>query len=47
MTVIQIANSLDFGSKFGEAMRKLGRVEVKTSLLNGEIRASCRAVNTN
>ncbi|PON48198.1 Peroxidase [Trema orientale] len=47
MTVIQIANSPDFGSKFGEAMRKLGRVEVKTSLLNGEIRTSCRAVNTN
>lgn len=39
-----IANGFDFKKKFGEAMVKLGRVEVLTGA-NGQIRKSCRAVN--
>ncbi|OEL15957.1 Peroxidase 2, partial [Dichanthelium oligosanthes] len=32
--------------KFGEAMVKMGRVEVKTAAANGEIRKTCRFVNS-
>ncbi|XP_050370989.1 peroxidase 60 [Argentina anserina] len=44
-TVTTIANSVSFSEKFGQAMVKLGAVEVLTGT-QGEIRKSCRAVNT-
>ncbi|KAJ8750346.1 hypothetical protein K2173_014261 [Erythroxylum novogranatense] len=44
-TVANIVSSDDFSTKFGEAMVKLGRVGVLTGE-EGEIRNSCRAVNT-
>ncbi|XP_059281402.1 peroxidase 60-like [Lycium ferocissimum] len=39
-----IVKGADFDTKFGEAMVKLGRVEVLTDA-QGEVRKSCRAVN--
>ncbi|XP_030975433.1 peroxidase 60 [Quercus lobata] len=45
-TVQGIALFSDFRSKFGQAMVKLGAVEVLTGT-QGEIRKSCRAINTN
>ncbi|PRQ32483.1 putative peroxidase [Rosa chinensis] len=44
-TVTTIANSFGFSAKFGQAMVKLGAVGVLTGT-QGEIRKSCRAVNT-
>ncbi|PKI53705.1 hypothetical protein CRG98_025946 [Punica granatum] len=41
-TVSKIAKSLDFSTKFGEAMVKLGALQSGSP---GEIRKSCRAVN--
>ncbi|KAL4611730.1 hypothetical protein ACB092_08G146400 [Castanea dentata] len=41
-----VASYSDFRSKFGQAMVKLGAVEVLTGT-QGEIRQSCRAINTN
>lgn len=43
-TVSTIARSWDFCSKFGQAMVKLGAVDVLTGT-DGEIRKSCRAIN--
>lgn len=43
-TVSTIAHSWDFCSKFGQAMVKLGAVDVLTGT-DGEIRKSCRAIN--
>lgn len=46
-TVSSIASGkLDFSRKFGEAMVKLGSVQVLTGN-QGQIRKSCRAVNKN
>ncbi|XP_009593086.1 peroxidase 60 [Nicotiana tomentosiformis] len=45
-TVDDIVKGSDFYTKFGEAMVKLGRVEVLTGT-QGEVRKSCRAVNNN
>lgn len=45
-TVQGIAFFSDFRSKFTQAMVKLGAVEVLTGT-QGEIRQSCRAINTN
>jgi peroxidase len=44
-TVSAIARGFDFSSRFGEAMVKLGAVEVLTGTA-GEIRKSCRAINS-
>ncbi len=43
-TVTTIANGYDFNTKFGQAMVKLGAVQVLTGT-QGEIRKSCRAIN--
>ena len=45
--VSQLANGngYNFAQKFGQAMVKLGRVEVITDARKGEIRESCRATN--
>ncbi|KAL3828577.1 hypothetical protein ACJIZ3_017379 [Penstemon smallii] len=43
-TVAAIANGLDFSTRFGQAMIKLGGVQVLTGK-QGEIRRSCRATN--
>ncbi|KAA8544269.1 hypothetical protein F0562_022281 [Nyssa sinensis] len=43
-TVTTIANSYDFCTRFGQAMVKLGAVQVLTGT-QGEIRKSCRTVN--
>ncbi|KAA8544261.1 hypothetical protein F0562_022273 [Nyssa sinensis] len=43
-TVTTIANSYDFCTRFGQAMVKLGAVQVLTGT-QGEIRKSCHAVN--
>lgn len=43
-TVATIANRLDFSIKFGEALVKLGAVQVLDGT-QGEIRSSCRAIN--
>ena len=42
--VARIAKSSNFNSKFGQAMVKLGAVQVLTGK-QGQIRKSCRAVN--
>ena len=43
-TITTIANGYDFNTKFGQAMVKLGAVQVLTGT-QGEIRKSCRAIN--
>lgn len=43
-TVFELANGFDFAFRFGQAMVKLGEVEVKTGE-NGQIRRTCAAVN--
>ncbi|KAK4482711.1 hypothetical protein RD792_009878 [Penstemon davidsonii] len=43
-TVAAIANGFDFSTRFGQAMIKLGGVQVLTGK-QGEIRRSCRATN--
>lgn len=43
-TVARIARSSNFNTKFGQAMVKLGAVQVLTGK-QGQIRKSCRAVN--
>ncbi|KAL8057846.1 hypothetical protein ABFX02_04G209900 [Erythranthe guttata] len=43
-TVSAIANGFDFSTKFGQAMVKLGSIQVLTGK-QGEIRRSCRAIN--
>ncbi|XP_062086537.1 peroxidase 60-like [Humulus lupulus] len=43
--VSQLAFGNDFAQKFGQAMVKLGRVEVITDTSKGEIRKSCRSIN--
>ncbi|KAL0436289.1 UNVERIFIED_CONTAM: Peroxidase 60 [Sesamum radiatum] len=43
-TVTAIANGFDFSTRFGQAMIKLGAVQVLTGK-QGEIRRSCRATN--
>ncbi|KAK4409087.1 Peroxidase 60 [Sesamum angolense] len=43
-TVTAIANGFDFSTRFGQAMIKLGAVQVLTGK-QGEIRLSCRATN--
>ncbi|KAG8387479.1 hypothetical protein BUALT_Bualt02G0025500 [Buddleja alternifolia] len=43
-TVKAVANGFDFSTRFGQAMIKLGAVEV-LSEKQGEIRRSCRAIN--
>ncbi|XP_059627030.1 peroxidase 60 [Cornus florida] len=43
-TVATIARGFDFSTRFGQAMVKLGAVEVLTGT-QGEIRTSCRAIN--
>ncbi|KAL7154097.1 hypothetical protein ABFS83_04G211900 [Erythranthe nasuta] len=43
-TVSAIANGFDFSTKFGQAMVKLGSIQVLTGK-EGEIRRSCRAIN--
>ncbi|CAA2960821.1 peroxidase 60-like [Olea europaea subsp. europaea] len=45
LTVAAIAKGLDFSTRFGQAMVKLGAVEVLAGA-QGEIRRSCRAINT-
>lgn len=42
--VWKVASSFDFADKFGEAMIKMGRIQVLTAS-NGEIRTTCGAVN--
>ncbi|CAI9761564.1 unnamed protein product [Fraxinus pennsylvanica] len=44
-TVAAIAKGFDFSTRFGQALVKLGAVEVLTGA-QGEIRRSCRAINT-
>lgn len=43
-TVEAIASGVDFNKRFGDAMIKLGTVQVLTGK-QGQIRSSCRAVN--
>ncbi|KAK9280482.1 hypothetical protein L1049_014174 [Liquidambar formosana] len=43
-TVTMLANDYDFSTKFGQAMVKLGSLQVLTGT-QGQIRTSCRAVN--
>ncbi|KAK6163524.1 hypothetical protein DH2020_000388 [Rehmannia glutinosa] len=43
-TVGAIANGFDFSTRFGQAMIKLGTVDVLTGK-QGQIRSSCRAIN--
>ncbi|KAF5772790.1 putative peroxidase [Helianthus annuus] len=43
-TVAAIAHSDDFNTKFGQAMVKMGAIQVLTGE-QGQIRKSCRAIN--
>uniref|UniRef100_A0A803PZR6 Peroxidase n=1 Tax=Cannabis sativa TaxID=3483 RepID=A0A803PZR6_CANSA len=45
VTQLANGNAYNFAQKFGQAMVKLGRVEVITDKTKGEIRRSCRVTN--
>ncbi|XP_043717996.1 peroxidase 60-like [Telopea speciosissima] len=45
VTVMSLANGSNFTTLFGQAMVKMGAVEVLTGT-QGQIRKSCRAINT-